>query len=83
MSSILELSPVHNTYYYYEYNVQKKNDIKYPSIINLLQCQDSLGEDQKLKLEIARLIREDFLQQNSFTTFDYICPLYKTSWMLR
>jgi len=45
----------------------------------LFACvQDSLGEDQKLKLEIARIIREDFLQQNSFTNFDYTCPLVKT-----
>ncbi len=44
--------------------------------------KDSLGEDQKLKLEIARIIREDYLQQNSFTDFDFTCPLVKTLGML-
>jgi len=45
--------------------------------------KDSLGEEQKLKLEIARIIREDFLQQNSFTNFDFTCPLVKTIGMLK
>jgi len=45
--------------------------------------KDSLGEDQKLKLEIARIIREDFLMQNSFTNFDFTCPLVKTIGMLK
>jgi len=45
--------------------------------------KDSLGEDQKLKLEIARIIREDFLQQNSFSEYDYTCPLAKTLGMLK
>src|SRR5207245_560137 len=44
--------------------------------------KDSLGEEQKLKLEIARIIREDFLNQNSFTNFDFTCPLVKTVGML-
>lgn len=34
-------------------------------------------------LEIARLIREDFLQQNAFTDYDYTCPLYKSLGMLK
>lgn len=45
--------------------------------------KDSLGEEQKLKLEIARIIREDFLNQNSFTPFDFTCPLVKTIGMLK
>lgn len=51
-------------------------------LIFLTPVQDSLGEEQKLKLEIARIIREDFLQQNSFTNFDFTCPLVKTIGML-
>jgi V-type H+-transporting ATPase subunit A len=43
--------------------------------------KDSLGEDQKLVLEVARLIREDFLQQNAFSDYDYTCPMTKTYWM--
>jgi len=45
--------------------------------------KDSLSEDQKVTLELARLIREDFLAQNAFSDFDYTCPLVKTAGMLR
>ncbi|EPR62978.1 putative vacuolar ATP synthase subunit A [Toxoplasma gondii RUB] len=45
--------------------------------------KDSLSEDQKLILEVARIIREDFLQQNAFSDYDYMCPLYKTVGMMR
>lgn len=45
--------------------------------------KDSLGEDAKVKLEVAKMIREDFLQQNSFTDFDHTCPMWKTEWMMR
>lgn len=44
--------------------------------------KESLSEDQKLNLEIAKIIREDFLQQNAFTSYDYRCPLEKTSGMM-
>merc|ERR1719330_923470 len=33
--------------------------------------KESLSEDQKLNLDMAKIIREDFLQQNAFTTYDY------------
>lgn len=45
--------------------------------------KDSLGETQKLQLDIARVIREDFLMQNAFSEWDYTCPLNKTAWMLK
>merc|ERR1712190_712877 len=45
--------------------------------------KESLSEDQKLNLEMAKIIREDFLQQNAFTTYDYMCPLAKTSGMMK
>jgi len=45
--------------------------------------KDSLSEDQKTVLEIARLLREDYLSQNAFSKFDYTCPLVKTAGMLR
>jgi V-type H+-transporting ATPase subunit A len=44
--------------------------------------KESLSEDQKLNLETAKIIREDFLQQNAFTSYDYRCPLEKTSGMM-
>jgi len=45
--------------------------------------KDSLSEDQKLVLEVARIIREDFLQQNAFSKYDYMCPLFKTIGMMK
>ncbi|KAL7718519.1 H(+)-transporting two-sector ATPase [Entamoeba marina] len=45
--------------------------------------QDSLAETDKLTLEMARVIKDDFLQQNSYTDYDYLCPFYKTTWIIR
>jgi V-type H+-transporting ATPase subunit A len=45
--------------------------------------RDSLSEDQKLTLEVAKIIREDFLQQDAFSSYDYKCPIYKTVGMMR
>jgi len=39
--------------------------------------RDSLSEDQKLVLEVAKIIREDFLQQDAFSSYDFMCPIYK------
>lgn len=45
--------------------------------------KDSLSEDQKCCLEIAKIIREDFLKQNAFSEHDYFCPLFKTVGMMK
>jgi len=45
--------------------------------------KDSLDEPQKLILDIAALIKNDFLQQNGFTEWDKQCPFWKTTWMMR
>lgn len=45
--------------------------------------RDSLSEDQKAILEVSKIIREDFLQQNAFSSYDYNCPLFKTVGMMR
>ncbi len=37
--------------------------------------KDSLSEDQKLTLDIAKVIKEEFLQQNAFSKYDFTCPL--------
>jgi len=34
-------------------------------------------------LEIAKIIREDYLQQNAFTSWDFTCPLDKSIGMMR
>jgi V-type H+-transporting ATPase subunit A len=44
--------------------------------------KESLSEDQKVIMEVAKLIREDFLAQNAFTEHDYTCPLMKSVGML-
>eukprot|EP00590_Aulacoseira_subarctica_P009671 CAMPEP_0172434136 /NCGR_PEP_ID=MMETSP1064-20121228/70470_1 /TAXON_ID=202472 /ORGANISM="Aulacoseira subarctica , Strain CCAP 1002/5" /LENGTH=622 /DNA_ID=CAMNT_0013182335 /DNA_START=42 /DNA_END=1910 /DNA_ORIENTATION=+ len=44
--------------------------------------KESLSEDQKVVMEVAKLIREDFLQQNAFTEHDYTCPISKTIGMM-
>lgn len=45
--------------------------------------KDSLAETDKIVLDIAGIIKDDFLQQNGFTPYDRFCPFYKTVWMLR
>jgi len=44
--------------------------------------KESLSEDQKVIMEVAKLLREDFLAQNAFTEHDFTCPLPKTVGML-
>eukprot|EP00041_Stephanoeca_diplocostata_P039629 m.1637265 g.1637265 ORF g.1637265 m.1637265 type:complete len:611 (+) comp25624_c0_seq1:222-2054(+) len=43
----------------------------------------SLAETDKITLEVAKLIKDDFLQQNGYTPYDRFCPFYKTVGMLR
>ena len=45
--------------------------------------KDALAEGDKITLEVARLLKDDYLQQNSFTKYDKYCPFYKSVWMLR
>jgi len=45
--------------------------------------KDSLSEDQKLILETAKIIKNDFLCQNAFSEYDYMCPLRKTVGMMK
>merc|ERR1712062_642645 len=59
--------------------LQKEDDLK--EIVQLVG-KDSLSEDQKCTLEVARIIREDFLQQNGFSEYDYRCPIIKTIKMM-
>merc|ERR1711988_397586 len=45
--------------------------------------KDSLSEDQKVVMEVAKILREDFLQQNAFTQYDFTCKIYKSVGMMR
>merc|ERR1712137_837442 len=60
--------------------LQKEDDLQ--EIVQLVG-KDSLSEDQKCTLEVAKIIREDFLQQNGFTDYDMLCPLAKTIGMMK
>eukprot|EP00299_Pterocystis_sp_00344_P010283 c4559_g1_i1.p1 GENE.c4559_g1_i1~~c4559_g1_i1.p1 ORF type:complete len:623 (+),score=132.21 c4559_g1_i1:121-1869(+) len=45
--------------------------------------KDSLGESEKITLEVAKIVKDDYLAQNGFTTYDRFCPFYKTSLMMK
>jgi len=45
--------------------------------------KDSLSEDQKAILKTAQIIKDEFLQQNSFSKNDYNCPMVKTMGMMK
>jgi V/A-type H+-transporting ATPase subunit A len=44
---------------------------------------DALPEDQQLTLEIARMVREYFLQQNAYHEVDTFCPMDKQYKLLK
>jgi V-type H+-transporting ATPase subunit A len=45
--------------------------------------KDSLAEGDKLILEVAKIIKDDYLAQNGFSEFDKTCPFYKCVWMMK
>ena len=60
--------------------LQKEDELN--EIVQLVG-KDSLAESDKITLETAKFLKEDFLQQNSFTAYDKYCPFYKSAGMLR
>ena len=44
---------------------------------------DALDETERGILAVARMLREDFLQQSYYHEVDRFCPLSKTYWMLK
>jgi V-type H+-transporting ATPase subunit A len=40
--------------------------------------KESLSEDQKVVMDVAEIIIDDYLYQNAFTEYDYTCPLPKS-----
>ncbi|KAJ6222060.1 hypothetical protein RDWZM_000605 [Blomia tropicalis] len=60
--------------------LQEEEDL---SEIVQLVGKASLAETDKITLEVAKLIKEDFLQQNGYTPYDRFCPFYKTVGMLK
>ncbi|KAF8727555.1 hypothetical protein AX14_007299 [Amanita brunnescens Koide BX004] len=60
--------------------LQKEEDLA--EIVQLVG-KSALGENDKITLEVARMLKDDFLQQNGMSEYDRYCPFYKTSSMLR
>merc|ERR1712100_785703 len=59
--------------------LQKESELQ--EIVQLVG-KDSLSEDQKVTLDISRIIREDYLAQNAYTDYDKFCPIEKSVGML-
>jgi len=60
--------------------LQEEEDL---SEIVQLVGKASLAETDKITLEVAKLLKDDFLQQNGYSAYDRFCPFYKTVGMLR
>ena len=60
--------------------LQKEEDLA--EIVQLVG-KSALSENDKITLEVARMLKDDFLQQNGISEYDRFCPFYKTSAMLR
>ncbi|EHK26002.1 uncharacterized protein TRIVIDRAFT_73447 [Trichoderma virens Gv29-8] len=45
--------------------------------------KSALSDTDKITLDLAVLIKEDFLQQNGYSDYDQFCPLWKTEWMMK
>ncbi|EIM19066.1 V-type ATPase [Wallemia mellicola] len=59
--------------------LQKEEDLA--EIVQLVG-KSALGENDKVTLELARMLKDDFLQQNGMSEYDRFCPFYKTAGML-
>lgn len=45
--------------------------------------KSALSDSDKITLDVATLIKEDFLQQNGYSTYDAFCPIWKTFDMMK
>jgi V-type H+-transporting ATPase subunit A len=55
------------------------------SLLEVVQLvgKESLSEDQKVVMDVADIVIEDFLQQNAFSAYDKTCPIFKAIGMLK
>ncbi|MBU4265753.1 MAG: V-type ATP synthase subunit A [Candidatus Altiarchaeota archaeon] len=60
--------------------LQKESELK--EIVQLVG-PDALPDKERIILDVARMLREDFLQQNAFHDVDTFCPLDKQYRMLK
>lgn len=80
MSKCVHLGPSTNSFKSSPYGVIKTTEVEV--IIIKSTFQSSLAESDKITLEVAKLVKDDFLQQNGYTPYDRYCPFYKTVGML-
>lgn len=45
--------------------------------------KSALGDPDKITLDVAGLLKDDFLQQNGYSDYDQFCPMWKTKYMMR
>ncbi|KAI1771859.1 V-type ATPase [Hypoxylon cercidicola] len=45
--------------------------------------KSALSDPDKITLDMATLLKEDFLQQNGYSDYDQFCPIWKTEWMMK
>lgn len=45
--------------------------------------KSALGDPDKITLDVAGLLKDDFLQQNGYSDYDQFCPMWKTEYMMR
>ncbi|KAI0138831.1 H+-transporting ATPase, vacuolar, 67K chain, partial [Pestalotiopsis sp. NC0098] len=45
--------------------------------------KSALSDPDKITLDLSTLLKEDFLQQNGYSTYDQFCPIWKTEWMMK
>ena len=60
--------------------LQKESELQ--EIVQLVGS-DALPDDQKITLEVSKMIREIFLQQNAYDPVDTYCPMSRQFMMLK
>lgn len=49
----------------------------------LLIGKSALDDSDKITLDVATMLQDDFLQQNGYSDYDQYCPLWKTAYMMK
>jgi V/A-type H+-transporting ATPase subunit A len=60
--------------------LQKEEELQ--EIVQLVGI-DALQDQERIVLEVSRLIREEYLRQSAYSEIDAACPLEKQYWMLK
>lgn len=60
--------------------LQREEDLQ--EVVQLVGI-DAVPDQERIVLEVSRLIREEYLRQNAYSDIDAACPLGKQYWMLK